>query len=242
MIVQFFPIKAQGKTQSRMTEATQAIQAILQGNWDKAIALSLLLVEQNPEDVEALNRLAFAYTAIGKITKARETYHKVLELDDCNPIALKKLKKLSDSTSRKESFSTFSINTDMFLEEVGKTKVIALVNTAPPKVLRTLQSGQPLVLHIKRMKIFVLDEHEQFLGMLPDNISKRLIKFINGGNKYSLYVKAIESHTVAIFMKEIKRATRFKNQPSFFFSDAQQTVVVHTKKKPSEPDHDLLDE
>ncbi len=241
MIVQFFAIKAQGKTIPRMTEASQAIQAILQGNWEKAIALSLVLVEENPQDVESLNRLAFAYTALGKTGKAKEIYQQVLEIDECNPIALKNLKKLADG-SRKGTITSFSINNDMFLEEVGKTKVITLVNTAPPRVLRTLQSGQPLCLNIKRMKIFVLDERQQFLGMLPDNISKRLIKFIKGGNKYLIYVKALEDHSATVFMKEIKRSARFKNQPSFIVGEGQTLVIHGSKRKAAEANHDLSEE
>lgn len=214
-----------------MIDASQAIQAILQGDWNNAITFNLQVLEQNPDDVETLNRLAFAYSALGKVNKARAMYQKVLEIDECNPIALKNLKKLNDGSSRKNGFATFAINNNMFLEEVGKTKVVTLVNTAPPSMLRTLQAGQPLTLCIKRNKIFVLDENEQFLGMLPDNISKRLIKFIKGGNKYITYIKAVENRNATIFMKEIKRASKFKNQPSFIVNDGSQSLVIHSKKK-----------
>lgn len=225
-----------------MIDSAQCIQAILQGDWQNAIALNLEVLQQNPQDVETLNRLAFAYTAIGKISKAREAYQKVLEIDECNPIALKNLKKLSENISRKNGYTPFSINNNMFLEEVGKTKVITLVNAAPPKVLGTLQVGQPLTLSIKRMKIFVLDEKEQFLGMLPDNVSKRLIKFINGGNKYTTYVKSVENRIAMIFMKEEKRAVKFKNQPSFIISDTQHSLVIHNKRKNADENHDLSEE
>lgn len=223
-----------------MIDSSQAIQAILQGNWDKAIALILEVLDNNPQDVETLNRLAFAYTAIGNTHKARETYNKVLDIDECNPIALKMLKKLGDGVTRKNGYTPFAINNTMFLEEVGKTKVITLVNTAPPKVLRTLQIGQPLLLCIKRMKIFVLDEKEQFLGMLPDNISKRLIRFIKGGNKYTTYIKAVENRNAIIFMREEKRASRFKNQPSFIITEASQTLLNHSKKKNLELNNQTL--
>ncbi len=226
-----------------MTDTAHAIQAILHGDWEKAIQLNLAILEENNQDIETLNRLAFAYTALGKIANARGIYQKVLDIDPCNPIALKNIKKLGDSNSRKNEYTPFTINNTMFLEEVGKTKVITLVNTAPPRVLRTLQPGLPLILHIKRMKIFVLDEKQQFLGMLPDNSSKRLIKFIKGGNKYTTYIKSVENRIVTIFMREVKRSAKFKNQPSFVITDAsQQTLILPNKRKNNETNHHDISE
>jgi len=226
-----------------MTDTAHAIQAILHGDWEKAIQLNLAILEENNQDIETLNRLAFAYTALGKIANARGIYQKVLDIDPCNPIALKNIKKLGDSNSRKNEYTPFTINNTMFLEEVGRTKVITLVNTAPPRVLRTLQPGLPLILHIKRMKIFVLDEKQQFLGMLPDNSSKRLIKFIKGGNKYTTYIKSVENRIVTIFMREVKRSAKFKNQPSFVITDAsQQTLILPNKRKNNETNHHDISE
>jgi len=216
-----------------MTNAIQAIQATLQGNWEQAITLNEELLQENPKDIETLNRLAFAYTAIGNAGEAKKLFQMVLDIDGSNPIALKNLKRLGDGGIKKNGFSPFHIDNTMFLEEVGKTKVISLVNTAPLNILRILQVGQPLTLCIKRSKIFVLDGKEQFLGMLPDNISRRLIKFLNGGNQYMTYVKAVFNRDITVFIKEIKRSNRFKNQPSFFISDSSQQSPIFIKKKKS---------
>jgi hypothetical protein len=72
-----------------------------------------------------------------------------------------------------------------------------------------------IALRIKRSKIFVLDGEETFIGMLPDDIGKRLIKFMEGGNTYQACIKAINKKGIIIFIKEVKRAKKFKNQPSF---------------------------
>jgi len=55
--------------------------------------------------------------------------------------------------------------------------------------------------------------------MLPDNISNRLIKLIDGGNAYEACIKSLDKHKVTIFIKETVRASRFKFQPSFITSD-----------------------
>ncbi len=225
----------------------QAIQTALTGDWTSAISLNLELLREEPEDIETLNRLGFAYTVMGKIKDAKTTYQKVLTLDTQNPIALKNLKRLG--ADKKSSFSKSSapfhnISMDsMFLEESGKTKVIELINIAEPKVIAHLMTGEVVSLRIKRSKIFVLDAKEQYIGMLPDNIGKRLLRFLNGGNKYEAYVKAVNSHKITIFIKELKRAVRFKNQPSFVSDKSHLVFAIpsgstKTKKSESELEDD----
>ncbi len=216
----------------------QAIQIALTGNWEMAVAINQEILKETPEDIDALNRLAFAYSIIGKSKLAKDAYQKVLLIDSCNPIALKNLKKLGESASRKTT--TSQLMGTMFLEESGKTKIVSLINTAQPKILRTLQIGQLLKLGIKRLKIFVTDSQGQFIGMLPDDIGTRLIKFIDGGNEYETYIKSVEDHKVVVFMREVKRANRFKNQPSFLFGD--KTHLAFKQKQKDYEDSEPLEE
>jgi hypothetical protein len=101
-----------------------------------------------------------------------------------------------------------------FLEEPGKTKVVELVNLAQTNVIESLRTGQSLELSVKRLKIFALDG-KQYIGVLPDDISRRLIKFIKGGCSYEAYVKSSNPHKVTLFIKETKKTTRYKDQQSF---------------------------
>lgn len=209
---------------------TQAIQTALTGDWPTAIHLNEKLLEENPDDIETLNRLAFAHVSCGNIREARGLYQKVLTLDTQNPIAMRNLKRLSSSTKSLQNGYPVLMN-NIFIEESGKTKVIELINVAEQKLISQLHSGQHIELSVKRMKIFVLDIEKQYIGMLPDDISKRLIKFVNGGNKYEAYIKTVNSHQVIIFMKEIKRATRFKNQPSFIQNDRSKFQLSNVSAK-----------
>ncbi|HET9946948.1 MAG TPA: tetratricopeptide repeat protein [Patescibacteria group bacterium] len=206
---------------------TQAIQIALTGNWEEAITLNQDILKEEPQDIDTLNRLAFAYTAMGKLKEARETYQKVLDIDNANPIAQKNLKKLGGASASSIRVPS-KISTNMFLEESGKTKIVTLVNTAPAQVIRTLQVGQTVFLCVKRLKVFVQDETKSFIGMLPDDLGLRLIKFIEGGNTYEAYVKAASGHDVVIFLKEAIRTPKFKNQPTFLFGD--KTHLSFSKK------------
>ncbi len=196
-------------------QKTHAIQTALTGDWELAIQLNEEILRENPQDIETLNRLAFAYTVAGKVKEAKRTYQKVLDIDTFNPIALKNLKRLGGTLAPHKSSNIYPFDSDLFLEESGKTKIIALVNAAQPKLLKALQAGQLLSVCVKRSKVFILDSDNQYIGMLPDNTSSRLIKLIEGGNIYECYVKSVDDNDVTIFLREKKRAARFKNIPSF---------------------------
>jgi hypothetical protein len=197
-----------------MTLKNQAIQTALDGNWQNAIALNKTLVTENPEDIDALNRLALAYTVTGKAKEAKSTYQKVLLLDPLNPIALRNLKRLKEKGFKIVNGSSNTQINNKFLEEPGKTKVVELVNIAQPEIVESLRTGQSVMLFIKRLKIFV-QEDKQYIGVLPDDIARRLVKFMNAGCIYEAYIKSSNQHKVTIFIKEVKKISKFKDQPSF---------------------------
>lgn len=214
---------------------TQAIQIALQGDWQEAARLNIEILKEDAADTEALNRLAFALAALGNTKEAKEAYERALTIDPLNPIATRGMKRLS--TPGNHATAPTHLVSNMFLEESGKTKIVSLLNTAPLKQLRNLQVGQTVTLCKKRMKIFVQDSEKEYIGVLPDDLGKRLIKFIDGGNDYEAYVKSANDHGVVVFIKETKRANRFKNQPSFLFGD--KTHLAFSKSSPKNTQEDL---
>jgi hypothetical protein len=212
---------------------SQAIQTALVGDWGKAINLNKQILQEEPEDIDTLNRLAFAFLGDGNIKDAKSIYQKVLLLDMQNPIALRNLKRLNESHAKKINIQL----TNLFIEEPGKTKVIELINVADKKIISHLRSGEKLNLNIKRMKIFALDQNNQYIGMLPDDLCKRLIKFIHGGNQYEAYTRTADSNKITIIIRELKRVKRFQNQPSFTYTEKAKLSIDNnttTNKQTSE--------
>jgi tetratricopeptide (TPR) repeat protein len=225
-----------------MTLTNQAIQTALQGNWQEAIAMNKSLIAENPEDVDALNRLALAYTILGKLKEAKSTYSKVTHIDPLNPIALRNLKKLKENKFSATGSTTSSCINNKFLEEPGKTKVVELVNIAQPKIVESLRTGQSLELSIKRLKIFA-SEGTQYVGVLPDDIARRLIKFMKNGCKYEAYVKSATQHKVTVFIKEIKKTTKYHDQPSFTsITDSPLVLEKAVKVKGHTEEHEEKEE
>lgn len=200
---------------------SQAIQTALVGNWDKTITLNKSILQEEPDDIDTLNRLAFAFLNQGNNKDAKSIYQKVLLLDMKNPIALRNLKRLGDVYIKKMNFRL----NNLFIEEPGKTKIIELINVADKKIVSHLRCGEKLNLNIKRMKIFALDQDNQYIGMLPDDLCRRLIKFIHGGNKYEAYTRTAESTKISIFIRELKRTKKFKNQPSFAYTEKTKLSI-----------------
>lgn len=198
---------------------SQAVSAALNNNWHEAIKLNLTLLKEDPKNVEALNRLARAYKEAGNLQLALKTYRKVLTFDRFNPIAQKNLKLLESlprSFKKQEnSFHSNHCSLQMFLEEPGKTKVVNLVNLAPTSILLHLCCGNQTNLLIRRHSVAVTDGNGAYLGALPDDLSTKLIKRISAGNRYETFIKTVSKNCLAVFVREIYRSAKFKNQPTF---------------------------
>jgi tetratricopeptide (TPR) repeat protein len=197
-----------------------AIQKALQNDWEGAILLNEQILKERPLEIETLNRLGYAYIKFGELQKAKKVFEDVLKIDRTNPIALKNLKKIYTLLDQKPEDYCRQNNgnqTDMmsmFIEEAGKTKIVELKNVADKRTLSLLQIGDELSLVIKRSKIFI-QSGTKYIGMLPDHVGIRLVPFIKGGNEYKACVRSVDDKSVLIFIKEQKRAARFKSQPSF---------------------------
>jgi tetratricopeptide (TPR) repeat protein len=67
---------------------------------EDAIAVNAAILEREPDDGVALNRLGRAYEAIGDIAKAKQTFEHAVEVDPANTIAVGRLRDLVRSQRR----------------------------------------------------------------------------------------------------------------------------------------------
>ncbi len=204
----------------------KAIKAALQSEWTNAIEINKQILEQHPQDLESLNRLARAYLELGDIVKSKKTYKEVLSLDPYNVIALKNVKrfqaikgstteisnKIVKSLKSNGSTSNHIIN---FIEEPGKTKVVQLVRPASPATLFTLHSGERALMAPKARGIQIMTEANVYVGRLPDDLAFQLQYFIKNGNSYEAFIKQVLQNTVYVFLREVSRSEKFSNRPSF---------------------------
>jgi len=199
------------------TLAQLAIKVALCANWNEAIKINKKILQIASSEIDALNRLAYAYTCLGEKAKAQKIYKQILQIDPYNIIARKNLEKVtrqngySNGNSPRESANLSNI----FIFEPGKTKIVNLINLAPPAVLCSFNCGDQVLLNLKKHAVTIIASNGVYLGALPDDLAHKLLTFIAGGNKYETYIKCVNSKTLTIFIREAYRSEKFFNQPSF---------------------------
>ena len=231
----------------------KAIEQALAQNWDSAISINEELLKNNQEDIEILCRLGYAYLQQGKLEKSKKIYRKILSLDHYNAIAAKNLDKLltiAKSTKKNRDSVSSSVTPSQFLEEPGKTKTIALTNVAPKSVISKLNIGNIVSLFAKKHTIEVRRNGKEYLGALPDDTAFRLLRFISAGNTYLVIIKNIQKNAVSVFIRELSRGRKFRNQPTFLPLSLREfsvsTIKEIKKSGPEESeepgDQDALEE
>ena len=209
----------------------QAIEAALDARWNEAIKLNTQIIKVDPKNIDALNRQARAYLEMGKFNLAQKYYSQVLLIDAYNPIAQKNLKIIKTCKKNGKGLKPNSNNTphirispSFFLHEPGKTKIVNLLKVAEPQKLSRTFSGMAVNLVVKNKRLAVLDSEGGYLGVLPDDLSHQLLRLINGGNKYLVFVKSVKVNGLAVLIREIVRSKKFKNQPTFLDTSNTPTV------------------
>lgn len=201
-----------------------AINAAIDSNWEEAIKINQKILSINSDNVEALNRLGKAQLYMGRKDKAQNTYKQVLKIDPYNIIARKNFEKISKSGgvlkngtangNGKDNHSQVNLST-VFLFEPGKTKIVNLINLAPPAVLASLNCADRTNLAPKKHFIHITSNDGVYLGALPDDLAHKLIALISAGNQYEAYVKCVTTKILTVLIRETYRSEKFANQPSF---------------------------
>lgn len=230
--------------------AQKAIDEALKGNWEEALSLNKQILKQDPEDEEALNRLARANFEIGNLKQAVSCYKKALKLDPYNTIAKKallrfgKVKKTRVKPKKKKSSArdqgpALSL-TDIFIEEPGRTKTVPLIHLGDESVISVLTMGEEVKLIPHAHRVSAQTQEGNYIGRLPDDVSRRIIKLTRAGNQYRSLVKSVFPQAVKIFIREIKQSPHIGNIPSFPASDKLgYTAFTYQKTNVQiEPDSD----
>lgn len=214
-----------------------AINAALEQDWAKAVTANEEIIKKNENSIDALSRLAYAYTQLGKIEKAKKLYRTILSLDRYNFIAKKNLDKISSLSGKSQTYiqkkSPAILSPRLFLEEPGKTKSIVLKNVAPTSVISKFRIGDTVTLHPKKHSIEIRDQEKTYIGAIPDDITFRLLRFIKAGNLYHVCVKNTEKNSVSVFIREVKRGKRLFHQSTFPPASGEYTLFTPREIKPA---------
>lgn len=198
------PYQEEERTKLRRQSSKQAIALAMQGRWSEVVEANKSLLESFPNDVDAYNRLGRAYIERGEFSMAREAYEKAVEFDPYNTIARKNLERLSHlrevMTGCDGGFH--KVEPQNFIKEVGKAGVVSLYRLAPPQVLARTVAGSRVDLRIDGPGLVAENSRREYLGQVEPRHGQRLIKLVQGGNKYTAAVVSSTEQAVSIMIRE----------------------------------------
>lgn len=189
----------------------QAVQAAKKLNWEAAITHNQSILDINPEDVGALNRLGVAYLQSKQPKQAKKAFETALEVDGSNQIAKKHLA----SIKSKKSTKTPLFSKEHFIEEPGTTKIVELHRLASKSLLESLSVSQPCSVKPKNRFLSIETEDQEYIGALPEDLSFRLTKLMKRGNTYDCYIYSATPKSCKVYIKESTRSKKNENINSF---------------------------
>jgi len=182
----------------------QAIRFALNSQWEEAVNANRELIKIVQPNSETLNRLGKALSEMGRYGEAKKAYSDSLQLNPDNNIARKNLERL-DQLSEDDGATSHAaerIDTSLFIEEIGKTGVTALVNLAPRNILARLNAGDQVYPVPDGHTLFIKNSRGETIGQVEPILANRLIKFIQGGNQYAAAITELSEGQVRVIIRE----------------------------------------
>lgn len=170
---------------ARQMGKEQAVKLAVAGRWQEAAAINRELIARFGDDAEVYNRLGKALTELGRIREARLVYEKALSVDPTNAIAQRNLDRLAQAKEEEPAAAPGAqMNRGLFIEDVGKAAVV-LLEAARPDALGALDVGDPVELEVRGNAINAVTPEGVYLGMVEPRVGLRLVRLMDGGNRYS---------------------------------------------------------
>lgn len=224
----------------------QAIDAAINLNWPTAIDLNTKILAKQEYNLGAILRLGFAYLQKNDLPRAKKTYNKALQIQSENTIALENIERIKILETRGTKITIKrdkKFDPNLFLEVPGKTKASTLVNLGQKNVLAQLTIGDEVFPISKKRKAEIRTSSKEYVGSLPDDLSKRIFLFIRGGSEYSCFIKEVSLNKVVVFIREEKKGRKLIRYSSFPKNiQTNMAKVGSADDEPNKPGDDTHEE
>jgi len=194
----------------------EAVQLAVDARWEEAVELNEYIIQSFGADEGSQNRLGKALTELGRLEEAKAAYDASLAINPMNPVARKNASKLESLMNAKDILKGGPVKVDLnlFVEEMGKTTTTTL-RAAAEDVCSKVAPGDVAELRVDGDGIEVDTVRGVRVGSLEPKLARRLIKFIQGGNRYQAGVTSCEGSTVKVIVREVYQDSKFAGKPSF---------------------------
>ena len=218
------------RLRQKRTKSEQAITLAMKNRWDEAAQVNREILDLFPNEVDAFNRLGKALTELGRYGEARDAYAQAVKLDPLNGIASKNLQRLGKlAVEGSAAPAPTPVDPRLFIEESGKTTVTQLTDVRRTEAAAKLSAGDQLRMERRGNQVIVTDASSTDIGRIEPKLEQDLIKLLDLGAQYSVFVTAANEQQVYVIVRETHRAASMGNRPSFRPSAAQE-VRAYTRE------------
>lgn len=238
--------------------AKNAIDLATKGRWADALQINRQILDLDPSDCGAWNRMGKALVQLGRYPGAREAFAETLKLDPTNGIARKNLEKLEGlaEDGAGAPAATAEVSLQQFIEDTGKAAVTSLVSLGDREAIKRLVSGQPIELRMQDCKLFIETSTGDYVGQVEPKLATRLAELVQGGNRYEGHITSARENAVNVMLRETLVSPTQVGKRSFpsrsadgFRPYMKSGVGLHDSAKPrtwhkeyDDPDEDILDD
>lgn len=238
--------------------ARNAIDLATKGRWADALEVNRHILDMDPSNCGAWNRMGKALVQLGRYPGARDAFAETLRLDPSNSIARKNLEKLEglSEESARTPAATAEVSLQQFIEDTGKSAVTPLVGLGDRETVKRLVSGQPIELRMEECKLFIYTTNGDYVGQVETKLAVRLAELVRGGNRYQGHVTSAGEDEVKVMLREALVSPSQIGRKSFpsksadgFRPYVKGRVGLHDsgeartwQKEYDDPDEDMLDD
>lgn len=197
--------------------ADQAVAAALDADWPRATELNTKILEAAPDDVEARTRLGRALIEQGKPEDAKVAFAEVLKAEPYNSIAIRGAQRVNQLLEHKSKAVTTNTKTQprLFIEDMGKTGILRLINPAPAHILARYSAGSECQLREQEGLLAVHARDGELLGFLEPKVGRRLIDLIRTGNQYVAAIVSNDQANARVAIREVFQSADNASRISF---------------------------
>ena len=197
--------------------ADQATAAALEADWPRAAELNKKLVDASPDDLEARNRLGRALVELGRLDEAKAAFAEVLKTEPYNSIALRGNTRVATLQEHKVKPFTTTTKTQprLFIEDMGKTGILRLINPAPTHVLAKYSPGAECELREQEGLLAVHARDGDLIGFLEPKVGRRLIDLLRTGNQYVAAIVSNDPANARVAIREVFSSAENASRISF---------------------------
>lgn len=218
------------RLRQKRTKSEQAISLAMKNRWDEAAQINREILDIFPNEVDAYNRLGKALTELGRYAEARDAYSQAVKLDPLNGIATKNLQRLGKLAAEGSAApAPTPVDPRLFIEESGKTTLTQVTDMRRNEAATKLSAGDQLQLARRGNQVVVCDKAGIDLGRIEPKLEQDLIRLLDLGNQYAVFVTAATDQIVHVIIRETHRSAAMGNRPSFRPTAAQE-VRAYTRE------------